>query len=67
MHGYDIALYLKQISQDVLEVEEGSLYPALQRLAIKGWLKEVSKSFLISNFFRSFYSDPGITSVRENI
>jgi PadR family transcriptional regulator, regulatory protein PadR len=45
MHGYDIALYLKQISQDVLEVEEGSLYPALQRLAIKGWLKEVSKSF----------------------
>jgi PadR family transcriptional regulator, regulatory protein PadR len=39
MHGYGIALYLKQISQDVLQVEEGSLYPALQRLAIKGWVK----------------------------
>jgi PadR family transcriptional regulator, regulatory protein PadR len=39
MHGYGIALYLKQISQDVLKVEEGSLYPALQRLAIKGWVK----------------------------
>src|SRR3712207_4120951 len=38
MHGYGIALYLKQISQDVLQVEEGSLYPALQRLAIKGWV-----------------------------
>jgi transcriptional regulator len=39
MHGYGIALYLKQISKEVLQVEEGSLYPALQRLAIKGWLK----------------------------
>lgn len=39
MHGYGIALYLKQISRDVLQVEEGSLYPALQRLAIKGWVQ----------------------------
>jgi transcriptional regulator len=39
MHGYGIALYIKQISNDVLKVEEGSLYPALQRLAIKGWVK----------------------------
>src|SRR5262245_20154470 len=39
MHGYGIALYLRQISKDVLHVEEGSLYPALQRLAIKGWVK----------------------------
>ena len=38
MHGYGIALYLKQISQDVLRVEEGSLYPALQRLAINSTL-----------------------------
>ncbi|HEX2490783.1 MAG TPA: PadR family transcriptional regulator [Blastocatellia bacterium] len=39
MHGYGIALYLKQISRDVLQVEEGSLYPALQRVALKGWVK----------------------------
>jgi PadR family transcriptional regulator PadR len=39
MHGYGIARYIKQISNDVLQVEEGSLYPALQRLAIKGWVK----------------------------
>jgi transcriptional regulator len=41
MHGYGIALYIKQISRDVLRVEEGSLYPALQRLAIKGLVKGV--------------------------
>ena len=39
MHGYGIASYIKQISHDVLRVEEGSLYPALQRLAIKSWSK----------------------------
>jgi transcriptional regulator len=39
MHGYGIALYLKQISNEVLHIEEGSLYPALQRLAIKGWVQ----------------------------
>src|SRR5262249_18507072 len=39
MHGYGIALYLRQLSKDVLQGEEGSLYPALQRLAIKGWVK----------------------------
>ena len=39
MHGYGIALRIKQISKDVLNIEEGSLYPALQRLLIKGWVK----------------------------
>lgn len=39
VHGYGITFYLKQISRDVLQVEEGSLYPALQRLALKGWVK----------------------------
>ncbi len=39
MHGYGVARYIKQISGDVLQVEEGSLYPALQRLALKGLVK----------------------------
>jgi len=39
VHGYGIAQYIRQISKDVLQVEEGSLYPALQRLAVKGWVK----------------------------
>ena len=38
MHGYGIAQYIRQTSEDVLQVEEGSLYPALQRMLIKGWL-----------------------------
>jgi len=37
-HGYGIAQRIKQLSQDVLTVEEGSLYPALQRMLIKGWV-----------------------------
>ncbi|MGH9319280.1 MAG: PadR family transcriptional regulator [Vicinamibacteria bacterium] len=39
MHGYGIALFIKSVSNDVLKVEEGSLYPALQRLSLKGWVK----------------------------
>ena len=36
MHGYGIAEHIRQVSADVLKVEEGSLYPALQRLQIQG-------------------------------
>jgi PadR family transcriptional regulator PadR len=38
MHGYGIAQILKQTSEDVLEVGESSLYPALQRLLLNGWV-----------------------------
>jgi PadR family transcriptional regulator PadR len=38
MHGYAIAVRLQQISKDVLQVEEGSLYPALYRMEQRGWL-----------------------------
>lgn len=38
MHGYEVANSIQRISQDVLQVEEGSLYPALQRMLIKGWV-----------------------------
>jgi transcriptional regulator len=38
MHGYGIAQHIQRTSEDVLTVEEGSLYPALQRMLIKGWL-----------------------------
>ena len=39
MHGYGIADRLRQVSQDVLQVGESSLYPALQRLLLNGWVK----------------------------
>jgi transcriptional regulator len=38
-HGYGIAERLRQVSQDVLQVGESSLYPALQRLLLNGWVK----------------------------
>ncbi|HET9178879.1 MAG TPA: PadR family transcriptional regulator [Terriglobia bacterium] len=38
MHGYGIARRIKHLSDEILEVEEGSLYPALQRMLIKGWI-----------------------------
>jgi PadR family transcriptional regulator PadR len=40
-HGYGIAARLKVLSEDVLQVGESSLYPALQRLLLKGWVKAV--------------------------
>src|SRR6266436_2074425 len=39
MHGYGIAQRLKAVSDDVLQVGESSLYPALQRLLLRGWVK----------------------------
>ena len=39
LHGYGIAQSIRRLSDDVLKVEEGSLYPALQRLLLRGWVK----------------------------
>lgn len=39
LHGYAIAQRIRTISADELSVEEGSLYPALQKLLLKGWVK----------------------------
>lgn len=39
MHGYALAQRLKDISEDYLQIEEGSLYPALQRMLKSGWLE----------------------------
>jgi transcriptional regulator len=55
MHGYAIALRIRQLSSEVLQVEEGSLYPALQKMLLKGW---VSAEWGISDTKRRvrFYS-----------
>lgn len=39
LHGYEIAKAIERTSEEVLQVEEGSLYPALQRMLVKGWVK----------------------------
>ena len=39
MHGFGISVRLRQLSREVLQVEQGSLYPALYRLEEQGWIK----------------------------
>jgi transcriptional regulator len=39
LHGYGIAQNIQRLSGEALRVEEGSLYPALQRIQLKGWVK----------------------------
>ena len=38
LHGFEVAEAIQRGSRDVLQVEEGSLYPALQRMLVKGWI-----------------------------
>ncbi len=39
MHGYGITLHIEQVSEEILRLEEGSLYPALHRMTQSGWLR----------------------------
>ena len=39
LHGYAIARRIKEVSENGLQIEDGSLYPALNRMLVKGWLK----------------------------
>jgi transcriptional regulator len=39
MHGYALVKHIRQVSDDLLQIEEGSLYPALQRMLKEGWLE----------------------------
>lgn len=55
MHGYGIAQHIRLLSDDVLTVEEGSLYPALQRMLVKGWVSgdwKISANNRRARFYR---------------
>jgi transcriptional regulator len=55
MHGYAIASWIEKATDDVLRVEEGSLYPALYRMARKGWIRGewgVSENNRRAKFYR---------------
>jgi PadR family transcriptional regulator PadR len=55
LHGYAIAKRIKTVSQDALAIEEGSLYPALNRMLVKGWLAAewgVSENNRKARFYR---------------
>lgn len=55
MHGYGISVRIRQMSQEVLQVEQGSLYPALYRLEQRGWIKSewgISENNRKAKFYR---------------
>ena len=43
MHGYGVAQHIHRLSNDALRIEEGSLYPALRRMQVKGWVASETK------------------------
>jgi transcriptional regulator len=43
MHGYGVAQHIHRLSKDALRIEEGSLYPALRRMQVKGWIASETK------------------------
>ena len=54
-HGFGISVLIRQISQDVLKVEQGSLYPALYRLEAEGWIDSewgISENNRKAKFYR---------------
>ena len=55
MHGYGIAQHIQMLSADVLTIEEGSLYPALQRMLVKGWVSAEWK-ISVNNRRARFYT-----------
>ena len=55
LHGYAVAKRIKESSQGGLEIEDGSLYPALNRMLVKGWLKSewgISENNRKARFYR---------------
>jgi len=55
MHGYGIAQHIQVLSAEVLRIEEGSLYPALQRMLVKGWVQaewKISANKRRARFYR---------------
>jgi transcriptional regulator len=55
LHGYAIARRIKETSAQALEIEDGSLYPALNRMLVKGWLKAewgISENNRRARFYR---------------
>jgi transcriptional regulator len=55
LHGYAIAKRIKEASRDGLEIEDGSLYPALNRMLVKGWLAAawgISENHRKARFYR---------------
>ncbi len=58
MHGYALAQHIKRASDELLKVEEGSLYPALQRMLKEGWLKAAWRVSATNRRIRTYSVTP---------
>jgi DNA-binding PadR family transcriptional regulator len=75
MHGYALAKHIKASSDDLLQIEEGSLYPALQRMRKEGWVESnpgISRqnppgSYLQTHYGRREAFGQGNIEFRENV
>jgi PadR family transcriptional regulator PadR len=68
MHGYGLVKHIKQASEDLLQIEEGSLYPALQRMLREGWVDSktgVSSKGRPTRIYR--LTDAGLRHLEEEI
>ena len=68
MHGYALVKHIKQVSDNLLQVEEGSLYPALQRMLREGWLEAdagISAKGRPTRIYR--LSDEGLRHLDEEV
>jgi PadR family transcriptional regulator PadR len=68
MHGYALVKHIKQVSDEMLQVEEGSLYPALQRMLKEGWLDSeagVSSKGRPTRIYR--LTDAGLRHLEEEV
>ncbi len=63
LHGWGISLRIRQMSRDVFQVNQGSLYPALQRMLAKGWIRSEWRT--TENNRRARYYLPTPTGKRE--
>ena len=66
MHGWGISQRIQQVSEDVLRVNQGSLYPALQRLETAGWIESewgASENNRQAKFYR--LTKPGLRQLRD--
>ena len=68
MHGYGLVKHIKQVSDDLLQIEEGSLYPALQRMLREGWLESEAGTSAKGRPTRIYrLTDAGLRHLEEEV
>ncbi len=68
MHGYALVKHIKQVSENLLQIEEGSLYPALQRMLREGWLESEAGTSAKGRPTRIYWlTDAGLRHLEQEV